>query len=446
MSIFNQQYLTQKQIKLDVDGLRNGLYSDKYFANVVRILEGLQNDDYRFAGDAPRPEAHGIPERIGDLAVEAQYFNRRRPSALVAGVDVALAMLRYGTGYFEGNAFIETWADLDVHAVRDGVMTLYEGDPRLVQPVIRVQGRYRDFALLETTMLGVLSRASRIATNVYNVLEVSNGKPVLFFPARFDLPDVQALDGYAYWLAVQRYNQDYQQNVTPLTSTDAQAAWWNGRGGGTVPHALIACFLGDTTEAMTAYARYIPLDVPRIALVDFNNDTVGASRAILTAYWPCYREAFENSDDEALKRWTLHGVRIDTSRNVRDVSMEPNGPYGIHPDLVRAVRAGLDTAWESWNVPQNLEDVARQFCKSVQIIVSGGFDRARIEQYEREQVPVDVYGVGSRFLQNDSEIGTDYSMDIVQARLDGKWVPLAKVGRQAGTNPNLQRVDLRVVE
>ena len=30
-------------------------------------------------------------------------------------------------------------------------------------------------------MLGVMTRASRVATNVYQVLEVSNGKPVLFF-------------------------------------------------------------------------------------------------------------------------------------------------------------------------------------------------------------------------------------------------------------------------
>src|SRR5690606_534628 len=131
----------------------------------------------------------------------------------------------------------------------------------------------RDFALLETTMLGVLTRASRVATNVYDLLQVCNGKPVLFFPARFDLPEVQAIDGYAYWVAVERYNHDYGQQMAPLASTDAQASWWGGKGGGTVPHALIACFMGDTAEAMVAYARHLPPDMPRIALVDFNNDS-----------------------------------------------------------------------------------------------------------------------------------------------------------------------------
>ena len=39
------------------------------------------------------------------------------------------------------------------------------------QPVLKIRGRYRDFALLETAILGVLTRASRIATNVYDVLD-----------------------------------------------------------------------------------------------------------------------------------------------------------------------------------------------------------------------------------------------------------------------------------
>src|SRR5262249_33241154 len=135
--------------------------------------------------------------------------------------------------------------------------TQYAGDAEEVQPVIRIRGRYRDFALLETPILGVLTRASRIATAVYNVLQAANGKPVLFFPARFDLPEVQSVDGYAYWLAVQRYNHDSGKRVNPLVSTNAQGAWWGGRGGGTIPHALIAAFLGDTAEATVAFARYV---------------------------------------------------------------------------------------------------------------------------------------------------------------------------------------------
>jgi nicotinate phosphoribosyltransferase len=447
MTPWNNQRLSSAIMNLDVNGLRRGFYSDLYFANVVHILEGLMATQYAYSGKSVSAEIGGdYHGDIGRLEVEAQYFNRRSPHALVAGVDVALAMLRHGTGYFEGDRFVETWDQLEVEAVDDGVLTHYTGDPLNVQPVIKVRGRYRDFALLETTMLGVLSRASRVATNVYNVLEVSKGKPVLFFPARFDMPDVQAVDGYAYWLAVQRYNAEYGQSMTPLASTDAQGAWWGGHGGGTVPHALIACFLGDTAEAMVAYAQHVPVDSPRIVLVDFNNDTVGDSLRTMNAFWQHYRAALENEDDEAKRRWTLHGVRIDTSGNVRDVSLEPDGPFGINPQLIRLVREALDHAWESWDVPAHLVDEAKAFCRNVQIVASGGFSRQRIEQYEAEKVPVDVYGVGSRFFQNDSETGTDYSMDLVRVKLNGERATMAKVGRQPCANPDLKVVDLREVE
>ena len=44
-------------------------------------------------------------------------------------------------------------------------------------------------------------------------------------------------------------------------STDAQASWWGGRGVGTVPHALIAAFGGDTVAAARAFAdRYARRD------------------------------------------------------------------------------------------------------------------------------------------------------------------------------------------
>ena len=430
MTIFNHQRIASQGMKLDVDGLRRGFYSDRYFANVAQILEALH-----YKGNAP-----------GDLVVEAQYFNRRKPYALVAGVDVALAMLQHATGYFENGQFVDTSGQLDVEAVEDGVMTHYAGDPMQVQPVMKVRGRYRDFALLETMMLGVMTRASRVATNVYDVLQVCNGKPVLFFPARFDLPETQAIDGYSYWVAVERYNHDYGQPMAPLASTDAQGAWWGGIGGGTVPHALIACFMGDTAEAMMAYARHIPLDVPRIALVDFSNDTAGASVATLDAFWPHYRAALEAGDADGQRRWTLHGVRIDTSGNLRDVSLEPDGPFGINPQLIRVVRGAVDAAWERWYVPPALEDAAKQFCRDVKIVASGGFDRARIEAYEKDKVPVDIYGVGSRFFQNDSTTSTDYTMDIVRVEQGGEWIGMAKVGRQACDNPDLRSVDMNSVE
>ncbi len=275
MSIFNRQRLTNVTFKLDIERMQRGWYSDKYFENIIAMLEGVAaTPDWsvpRYARDVGRPLDQ---VKLGDIEVEVQFFTRRPGTTIVVGVDKALAMLRHCTGYFDGGRFAETWHKLEVEAVHDGVTVHYDGNPARVQPVIKVRGRYRDFALLETPMLGILGRASRIATNVYQVLVAARGKPVLFFPARFDVHEVQAADGYAYDIAVQRYALDRGEQPGSFVSTDAQGEWWGGHGGGTVAHAAIACFLGDISSAMLAFARFRPAEIPRIALVDFENDSV----------------------------------------------------------------------------------------------------------------------------------------------------------------------------
>ncbi len=267
MSIFDGKRLGAETFKLDVARMRRGWYSDKYFANIVTLLSGLAREGYTFEDAA-----------IGDMEVEMQWFTRRQPFSVVAGVDKALAMLKECTGYFDdAGEWVPTWDRLDVSAVQDGFMAPYGGDPRQVTPVLKVRGRYRDFAPLETPTLGALTRNTRVATNVYDVLRAAGGKEVLFFPARFDAHEVQAGDGYAYHLAVQLFNQTSGHAVQSSVSTDEQGDWWGGAGGGTVAHSAIACFLGDTAETVLQFARLLPPTIPRIALVDFNNDCVGDS-------------------------------------------------------------------------------------------------------------------------------------------------------------------------
>ncbi|MDX2160501.1 MAG: nicotinate phosphoribosyltransferase [bacterium] len=438
--------LTRKRpYGLDIEGIRRGFYSDVYFENVVRILEQLQRQKTVYQGDFPRIRP-SQPLLIGDLIVEVQVFNRRAPHALIAGMPAALAVLRHAVGYWDGDQFIETWPDVEVEAVADGTITLYDQNPLNVCPVLKMRGRYRDFALLETVLLGILTRASRIATHVYDTIQAANGKPVLFFPARFDLPDVQALDGYAYSVAVTAYNAAFNKQMPTQVSTAAQASWWGGRASGTIPHALIAAFLGDTAAAMIAYAEHIPLDSPRIVLADFNNDVIGDSLRTMRAFWERYSAAYRQQDADAMRRWTLHGVRIDTSPTVRDQAMAEGEPAGISPLLVRRVRAALDSAHTAWQVPDDLHDAAVAFCQGVKIVATGGFNRERITAYEAENVPVDVYGVGSRFLRNDSETNTDFTMDIVRVKVDGAWVDMAKTGRRGNMNPDLHPVDLGQVE
>jgi len=272
----------------------------------------------------------------------------------------------------------------------------------------------------------------------------SRGKPVLFFPARFDVHEVQAADGYAYNIALLRFNKDHAQELGAFVSTDAQGDWWGGAGGGTVAHAAIASFLGDTAEAMMQFAHILPARIPRIALVDFNNDSVRDSLRVLDAMFAKYRELMDAGNREEAEKYKLYGVRLDTSGSLRDVSVQPLGDpaldLGVNPRLVFNVRQGLDNAWESWTLPTSWKDAAREFCHNVKIVVSGGFNPEKIRKFERLEVPVDIYAVGSYLFNNTNSTSTDYTADVVRVKIHGEWIEMAKMGRKVGENENLERV------
>lgn len=446
MSIFDNKRLTNETFKLDIERMRQGWYSDKYFENINRMLTALSKENYFYAG-----KYHNLPQGIsaekisvGDIEVEMQWFTRRMGRTTVVGVDKSLEMLRHCTGYFEGDKFIDTSDKLKVWAVHDGTTVKYDGDPTKIQPVIRVRGRYRDFALIETPSLGILTRSSRVATNVYETLVASRGKPVLFFPARFDMHEVQAADGYAYNIAVQRFNVDKESDLGPFVSTDAQGDWWGGAGGGTVAHAAIASFLGDTAEAMMQFAHILPAHIPRIALVDFNNDSVRDTLRVLDSLFTKYRELMDAKNIAEAQKYKLYGVRLDTSGSLRDVSVQPLGDValdlGVNPRLVFNVRQAIDNAWENWNLPTAWKEAGKEFCHNVKIVVSGGFNPEKIRKFEKLEVPVDIYAVGSYLFNNSDATGTDYTSDVVRVKIHGEWIDMAKVGRKVGENENLERV------
>ena len=451
MTIFDRRRLPPSVFKLDIERMREGWYSDKYFINIARTLAELAARGYRFGGTAPDLSDLGVDlgnVDVGNIEVEMQWFPRRQPTTVVAGVDKALAMLRECTGYFEvaGGRFVNTFDKMEVWAVHDGSEAPYDGDVLHVTPVMRVRGRYRDFAILETPTLGALTRASRVATNVYEVLKAARGKQILFFPARFDAHEVQAADGYAYQVAVSLFNQNFGKSIAASVSTDAQGDWWGGAGGGTVSHSAIACFLGDTPEATMAFAATRPPDIPRIALVDFRNDCVGTSREVIRTMFARYLALLKEGRGEEARKFKLYGVRPDTSGNMRDVSVPPLGDKrldtGVNPRLVFAMREAIDREWMEWDLAPEDRALAERYCKEVKIAVSGGFAPAKIKSFEDLGVPADIYGVGSWLLSSCDEHGTsnDYTADVVRVRIDGRWYDLAKTGRKAADNLMLERV------
>jgi nicotinate phosphoribosyltransferase len=313
--------------------------------------------------------------------VVMQVFQKK--ACYLGGMDEALAILRLGA---------EDWEALTVHALHDG--------DRLEpwETALTIEGDYTLFAHLETAYLGVLARRTLVTTNVVEVLRAANGKPVIFMPARHDHWRVQTGDGYAAYVAGQIVG------ATIGVTTDEQASWWGGKGVGTVPHSLIAAYGGNTVLAATEFADWAPDDLNVTVLVDFENDSVRTSLEVARALGD-----------------RLWGVRLDTSEMLVDRSLwEEMGdvkPTGVNEGLVRKVRDALD---------------ADGF-ERVRIVASGGFDAAKIREFESKGVPVDAYGVGSSLIRG----ANDYTADIVLT--DGR--PSAKVGRRFRPNTRLELVE-----
>lgn len=242
------------------------------------------------------------------------------------------------------------------------------------------------------------------------------------------------------------YNQKYDKNSRIFVSTDDQGGWWGGKGGGTVAHASIACFLGDTAETMLQFARIMPIEVPRIALVDFHNDCVNETLKVMESMFNRYISLYGAGRLEEAERYKLFAVRPDTSGNMRDVSVEPIGDKkldcGVNPRLVWLLRKAMDGAYKNWRIEEKYAHIATEWCQSVKIVVTGGFNIESINQFEQLGVPVDIYGVGSSLLDNSSmnHTNNDYTADIVRVKINGEWEDMVKVGRKACDNPKLQKI------
>ncbi|MBE0697969.1 MAG: hypothetical protein IH586_13685 [Anaerolineaceae bacterium] len=188
----------------------------------------------------------------------------------------------------------------------------------------------------------------------------------------------------------------------------------------------------------------LPKDIPRIALVDFNNDCVNDSKMVCKTMFEAYRSKMDADKPEEAEQYKLYGVRLDTSASLRDVSVSPLGDpgldLGVTPRLVFLVRQALDSVWKEWALPEVWQELARKYCQAVKIVVSGGFNPDRIHRFEKLKVPVDIYAVGSYMFDNHGGTKTDYTDDVVKIKVHDEWVDLAKVGRKACDNLELERV------
>lgn len=421
--------LDPRFFKVPIDKIRTGYYTDKYFTRYVEVLK-----------------------KTGKKA-EVLYQFFPRGDAVVVGIDEALAILKFGTGYFRdeekaievfneildtekktnyaawemdrealarlstkkwdlklklNDMWVDKWNEIEVNALFDG------DEPGEMEPVMTIQGNANYFGQLETILLGVIARASSTATAVKKVVKAARGKPILFFSARFDHFWTQATDGYAA-LKAGAFG----------VSTDANADYWGAESMGTIPHALIAAYGGDTAEASLAFDKHIDESVNRIALVDWDNDVINTSYRVVEKMYKYItgEEMILGKTDPSIAigpgKGKLWGVRFDTSGSLRDKAVVPKdtSSLGVCPELVWKARKEFD----------------KFGMRDLKIVVSGGFDAEKIDLFEKLEVPADVYGVGSKLLKKK----LDFTADIVE--VNGK--SCAKYGRGKRDTSKLSKVE-----
>jgi len=322
------QIATEEEIK-------KGETTDVYF---VRTNEILQKE--------------GLTEQRVVAEVTTGSLPRDWDWAVLAGVEEAVHLM-------EG-------ISVDVESLPEGSIFRPKDHRGTRLPVMTLEGRYLDFSLYETPLLGLLCQASGMATMAARVRKgAGKDSTILAFGIRRAHPVLAPMIDRACYLG----GFDAVSSIIGARLLDLQPT-------GTMPHSLIVS-IGDQVKAWKSFNKYMPKDVPRIALVDTYYDE--KTESIMAA--------------EALGK-DLYGVRLDT----------PGSRRGDFAEIIREVRWELD---------------ARGFDK-VKIFVSGGLDEHSVGRYAR--AGADGFGVGSAV---SSAPAVDFAMDIVE--IEGR--PVAKRGK-----------------
>jgi nicotinate phosphoribosyltransferase len=419
--------------KVNINALRIGYYSDKYFLRTQEILMKDNYDHKVHYQYFPRKDCVvcGIPQVLNIFEKCIGYYKDREKAwkyfRVMQNVDVYNCSKHDILGFYDLNeALNKLWVsklnEVEVFAINEGSKV------KNMEPVIGVIGNPKYFAHLETATLGVLAQQSAVATSVRSVVDSLNpNQSMLFFPARFRHYNSQAQDGYAATVGGSK-----------LMSTDANNAYWGyGDGIGTIPHIIIAAYGGNTALAALKFDEMIDPNVDRTILVDWDNDVIKTTLEVVLAMYVNRVSKRRNYFDlinecKSLKKSSIillehqlrdmahhipeiigkgkgkiYGVRFDTSGSLVDKTFTFESYKGVCAELVKKARITFDELG----------------LKDLKIIVSGGFDNEKIDKFQELKVPVDMFGIGSSIV---NKFTVDFTADAVT--LDGK--DNSKVGRK----------------
>ena len=306
----------------DGDDVKSGKLTDIYFERTNKILKAIEKNPL----------------------VKAEIFLKSFPCGyswgVLAGIEETIKLL----------------SDVDKISIR----CMPEGTVfRDFQPVMVIEGKYLDFGIYETAILGFLCQASGIATKAARCKLAAQDKLLYSFGGRRVHPAIMPMVERSAFIG-----------GADGVSTTIGAKLIGQEPVGTIPHSLIL-IMGDTVEATKAFNQVIEPEVKRISLIDtFNDEKFEAIRVA-----ECLGE-------------DLYGIRLDT----------PSSRRGNFRKILEEVRWELDI---------------RGFNK-VRLVASGGLDE---EDILNLRDIVDVFGVGTSI--SDARV-LDFSLDIVE--IEGKKI------------------------
>ena len=297
-------------------------------------------------------------EQIQSGSVTDVYFLRTKQVLEARGVNKHVRVEVVAKGLPAGYEWAVFAGLEDALRLLDGCPVSVEGLPegslfRAYHPVLSIEGRYLDFGLHETALLGFLCQASGVATKAARMKKLVGEKPLIHFGARRMHPAIAPMvDRSAYIGGC--------DGVAVVLSAEMLGILPSG----TIPHALVLQ-LGDTLEAARAFHEVIDPAVRRVALIDTFQDEKF--------------EAIRLAQEMGAALWAL---RLDT----------PSSRRGNFAKILQEVRWELDL---------------RGF-ENLKLLVSGGLDEADIPAL----LPwAEAFGVGTSIA---SAPIIDLSLDIVE--------------------------------
>ncbi len=207
-------------------------------ADPKEVLEGRITDVY-FERALAILKAKGINPVVKAEFI-AKELPREWPWAVLTGTSEALELMEH--------------LKIKVRAMAEGsVFYPYE-------PVMEIEGRYQDFCVYETALLGLICQASGVSTQAARMKKLAGDRLVMSFGARRMHPvlapmiERNAYVGGCDGVAVVKSGEIIGED--PM---------------GTMPHALILC-MGSTVEAVRAYDEVLDPKLRRVALIDTFQD------------------------------------------------------------------------------------------------------------------------------------------------------------------------------